>query len=259
MEAKGQKTKNLRDLRKGDILYMGIPFEENTADYYNGYSPKQIRGCEYKNKFGQSGKSRYVIVIGHDGNSIQYLPLTSRHKGFDKDHQYTLKDNSMTHKPEPDMKSYVEIDSLRSVYASPDWKIEYTGRVTENDMVNIMVQLGKRDIDFMSKRDQRGYVSRGKEESFENRLQENGYFLCKNDFDKKTYKNDDGRTVTKSKWGLVKYHVPLSKEEVTELVAVREGKSVTQFKKERDSVDDFARAVTDITEKSVEKESGVGQ
>ena len=67
------------------------------------------------------------------------------------------------------------------------------------------------------------------------------------EFTEKTYRKEDGRTITKSRWGLVKYHVPLSKEEVTELVAKREGKPI----------DDFTRAVADITEKSVKKESEI--
>ena len=84
---------------------------------------------------------------------------------------------------------------------------------------------------------------------FEKTLKKNGYELKEQEFESKTYKKDDGRTVTKSKWGLVWYHVPLSKEEVSKLVAKREGKPV----------DDFTRAVTDITEKSAVMESGAGK
>ena len=86
-----------------------------------------------------------------------------------------------------------------------------------------------------------------KAESFERRLNENGYKLVNDTMVEKTYREESGRTVTKSKWGLVKYHVPLSKEEVTAMVAVREGK-VT---------DAFTKAVADITEKSGIKESEV--
>ena len=133
----------------------------------------------------------------------------------------------------------------KSVYVNPDWDIHYDGRITENDMVNIMVRLGKNEINFDSKRDQRAYVSRNKDEAFERQLKETGYTLQETDLEKKTFMNEEGRTVTKSKWGLVKYHVPLSKEEVTRLVARREGKPE----------DEFTRAVADITRKSAIKES----
>lgn len=238
--------RKLRDLKKGDIINMRIPFEENTRDYYNGYDPKEIRGHLYKNGFGQTAKFRMVIVIGRDDSSIMYLPLTSRHESqHDSSHQYILQDNSMTYKKDPDMKSYVEVDSLRAVYARPNWDIQYIGRIMENDMVNIMVKLGKRDIDFESKRDQRTYVSRNKEASFERSLKENGYILSKEEQTEKIYSKDDGRTITKSRWGLVKYHVPLSKEEVTKMIMKREG----------NPVDDFTMAVTNITKNFVNKES----
>lgn len=39
-----RKKKSLKELKKGDILYMRIPFEENTPDYYNGYRPEKNTG-----------------------------------------------------------------------------------------------------------------------------------------------------------------------------------------------------------------------
>ena len=226
---------------------MRIPYEENTSDYYNGYHPKEIRGHWFKDRFGDTSKPRMVIVIGRDDSNILYLPLTSRHSRFDSKYQYVLQDNSMTWKQDENMKSYVEVHSLRAVYVNPEWNIECTGKIAENDMTNIMVKLGKYEIDFESKRDQRAYVSRNNEQQFEKQLTENGYKLAKenNDFNEKTYENEDGRTVTKSRWGLVKYHVPLSKEEVTELIGKREGKPV----------DDFTKAVAYITRKSANQES----
>lgn len=93
-----QAKKSLKELRKGDIVHMGIPFEENTTDYYNGYRPQEIRGSLYTDKDGRAAKARYIVVIGHDENNIMYLPLTSRRSGFDEKHQYELEDNSMTYK-----------------------------------------------------------------------------------------------------------------------------------------------------------------
>lgn len=229
--------KSLNQLRKGDIIFMRIPFEENTPDYYNGYSPQEIRGGLYVDRQGQTGKSRYVVIIGHEYNSIAYLPMTSRHTRFDSMHQYELQDNSMTYRKDPKMKSYVEVDSLRCVYANPKWNITYQGRITENDMINIMVKLGHCKLNFKSDRDQRIYVSRNKNEMFDKKIRENGYFLTKETTLEKVYEKEDGRTITKADWGLVKYHVPLSKEAVTELIAKHEGRPV----------DDFSQAVAAIT------------
>lgn len=244
MQTRANKKKTLEELRKGDIIHMRIPFEENTTDYYNGYSPQEIRGGLYVDRNGQTSKARYVVVIGHESNSIQYLPLTSRHSRFDSLHQYELEDNSMTYKKDPNMKSYVEVDSLRSINVNPKWNITYQGQIAENDMVNIMVRLGKRGLDFESDRDQRIYVSRNNEGLFDKQVKENGYTLSRETATQKTYSKEDGRTVTKAKWGLVKYHVPLSKEEVTELIAKHEGKPI----------DDFSRAVASITNNEQESE-----
>lgn len=240
MEHVESEHRKAKDLKKGDIVFMRIPFEENTTDYYNGYWPKEIRGESYTDRFGDTSKPRFVVVIGRDSGNLIYLPLTSRSSKYDIGHQYTLQDNSMTVKRDPEMKSYVEISSLRAVHVKPDWDIQYNGRVAENDMINIMIKLGRQELDLDSKRDQRAYVSAKKESAFERRLLENGYRVSKDEFREKTYVRDDGRYVSKSKWGLVRYHVPLSKKEVAELVAEREGKPVNTFTK----------AVADITEKT---------
>lgn len=241
------EIRKLRDLKKGDIVYLRIPYEENTRDYYNGYNPKEIRGHMFKDRFGDTSKPRMVIVVGRDGNNMLYLPLTSRHSGFDSDRHYVLQDNSMTWKKDPDMKSYVEISSLRAVYIDPERDLHYDGRIRENDMVNIMVKLGRREINLESRRDQRAYVSRNKDEAFERHLMENGYMLSKERSDGRVFSGKEGRTVKKSKWGLVHYHVPLSKEEVKRMVEKREEKPE----------DEFARAVYDITEKFAVEERGV--
>lgn len=222
MDSEGTRTKRLDSLRKGDIVRMRIPFEENTNDYYNGYRPQDIRGELYTDRFGQTSKPRFVIVLGKEDRQIIYLPLTSRHARFDSKHQYMLQDNSMTWKKDPDMKSYVEVDSIRAVYANPEWDIQYFGQVEENDMVNIAVRLGKKELDMESKRDQRAYVSRARETGFERQLKDIGYVKTASDQTQTIYRNEEGRTVTKQKWGLVKYHVPLTKDEVKDLVAKRE-------------------------------------
>lgn len=240
------ETRKLEELRKGDIVFMRIPFEENTRDYYNGYHPKEIRGRMYRDRFGDISKSRFVVVIGHEKGNLIYLPLTSRsHAKLDAKYQYTLQDNSMTYKKDPDMKSYVECRTLRSVETKPDQNIIYSGRVCENDMLNIMIKIGKQEVDFGLKRDQRAYISRNKNESFERRLAANGYTLSKDSYEEKIYTGKDNQTVTKSRYGLVWYHVPLSKEEVTNMVAAREARPV----------DDFAKAVAAMSNKMNRQES----
>lgn len=230
--------KKFQSLKKGDVVRMRIPYEENTPDYYNGYSPKEIRGELFKDKYGMDSKPRFVIVIGKDGNNLLYLPMTSRHSRFDTKHQYVLQDNSMTWKRDPDMKSYVEVSSLRAIRIKQEWDVQYFGRIAENDMANIMSQAGKNQLNLESKRDQRVYVSRNNEQKFEEQLFAHGFALTKEEALRKEYKKEDGITVTRTKWGMVKYHVPLSKEEVAALVAERESPPE----------DDFTRAVRSITE-----------
>lgn len=252
MEPVGKKP---ADLRKGDVIRMRIPFEENTADYYNGYKPKEVRGTLFKDRFGNTSKPRFAVVIGSEKNNIIYLPLTSRHSGFDGQHQYVLQDNSMTWKKDEDMKSYVECHALRAVYANSDWNIQTFGHIAENDMINIMVKVGKKEIDFDSKRDQRAYISRAKSDQFEKILKNKGFVeqidLSGSSYNEevkgKVFAHPDGRTVEKQKWGLVRYHVPLSIEEVAKMVAIREGKLA----------DDFTKAVADITAKTANQESEV--
>lgn len=239
------------DLRKGDIIRMRIPFEENTRDYYNGYSPEEIRGDYYKDQFGDTSKPRFIIVMGQEERNIIYLPLTSSYRSrLDDLHQYALEDNSMTWKKDPDMKSYVELDSLRAVYVNPKWTLSFIGHITENDMVNIQVKLGKRDIDLNSKCDQRAYVPIRKEESFLKNIENNGYVFQKEENNTKIYRNNEGRTITKQRWGLVKYHVPLTKEEVKQMIAETEQISHKEIPRT------FTEAVENIT-KSVGQESGV--
>ena len=272
--------KKLKDLRKGDVIRMRIPFEENTPDYYNGYKPKDIRGHLVKDDKGRPSKPRFVIVVGRDESNIMYLPMTSRHSGFDSERQYPLEDNSMTWKKDPDMTSWVEVNSLRAVYANDEWDIHHFGRISDNDMANIMVRVAKREINFESKRDQRAYVSRNKEGLFEQTLKEHGYKLTREDFNGKVYDNEDGKTVTRTKWGLVHYHVQLTMDEVKDMVKAREGarynfrairrnpiaqniKSDNEaFNKYKGKInykedDEFARAVTNLTENRANKESGV--
>ena len=143
------------------------------------------------------------------------------------------------------MKSYVEVSSLRAVYVNRKWDLQFFGRIAENDMANIMVQAGKNQLDLNSKRDQRVYVSRNKEQKFEEQLTASGFALVKEEAFQKEYKKEDGRTVTRTKWGMVKYHVPLSKEEVKALVA----------KRETPPEDDFARAVQSIQTTSEREQS----
>ena len=55
-EKPGGETRKLQELRKGDIVFLDIPFEENTRDYYNGYTPEEIR--ENHSQTGLDGHQR---------------------------------------------------------------------------------------------------------------------------------------------------------------------------------------------------------
>lgn len=220
------RTRKLTALRKGDIVNINVLYEENTRDYYNGYKPEEIRGHRFKDRFGQSQKRRMVIYIGRDGDTMLFLPLTSQTAESSIPHQYILKDNSMTPRRNPDMKSYVDVENLRAVHISYHRDIAYTGRITKEDLANIMHRLSNFTLQFNSRRDQRGYVPDDMEEVFQAELENQGYQLRSETEYKKTYAKESGETVTRTKYGIVHYHVPVTKEQVYIMVCHREGHDI---------------------------------
>ena len=84
-EKPGGETRKLQELRKGDIVFLDIPFEENTRDYYNGYTPDEIRGKPFTDRFGRSSRERIGIYIGREGKHMSYLPVTTNSAASDHD------------------------------------------------------------------------------------------------------------------------------------------------------------------------------
>lgn len=221
-----KRTRKLTALRKGDIVNINVLYEENTRDYYNGYKPQEIRGHYFVDRFGNSQKRRMVIYIGRDGENMLFLPLTSQSTENSLPHQYILKDNSMTIRRDPEMKSYVEVECLRAVHISYHRDIPYVGRITKEDMANILHRLSNWTLQFGARRDQRGYVPDDMEEVFQKELAHQGYQLESETDYKKVYAKASGETITRTKYGLVHSHVPVTKEEIYSMVCYREGHDI---------------------------------
>lgn len=225
------KTRKITQLRRGDIINIDAPFEENTRDYYNGYTPQQIRGHKFTDRFGQSSKSRMVIYIGRDEQTLYYLPVTSRQTEVDLPHQYELKDNSMTPKAKNEnIKSYVECDNLRTVQIPFGTDIPYTNRITNEDLKNIIHRISNLTLTFGSQRDKRGYVPHEARETFEQELSDRGFIIRKETENRKIWRKDNIE-ITQTKYGLIHYHVVLSKQDVAVLVSKREGRDIMREKK----------------------------
>lgn len=240
------RTRKLHDLRRGDIINMRVPFEENTRDYYNGYKPEEIRGRPFTDRFGQSGKERMVIYMGRMGQTMLYLPLTSKqHDADERYEQYELKDNSMTPKKDPTRKSYVETHTLRSMKINRNRNLDYTGRLNKLDLGNIIHRIANNTLQLDSNRDQRGYIPNTMREVFLMELIHQGF--C--DWRQTPYgdvyrKKDQSSSVTLTQFGMVHYHVNVTKEEVHEMISKREGRPLPPLK---DSSLDFQQQVQQLT------------
>lgn len=220
----GHKTKKLKELVPGDIIKVFVLFAENTRDYYNGYTPEEIRGGLYTDRFGHSGKDRMIIYMGRDGKSMCYLPLTTKHGSFyDLDHQYELKDNSMTEKSSPNLRSFVEVDRVRMMKVAYDTDLPYIGHAAQEDMDNLFHRISNNTLQFNGLRDQRGYVPDSMFPLFEKELFDNGYQKVSINPYRAVYtKKEEGQKVVRTENGMVHYHKDRTKEEVRKAVFCRE-------------------------------------
>ena len=226
------RTRKLKELRRGDIINLRVPFEENTRDYYNGYKPEDIRGRPFTNRFGQSGKERMVIYMGRMGGTMLYLPMTSKqHDAHECYEQYELKDNSMTPKKDPTRKSYVETHTLRAMHIGSNRELPYTGRLNKLDLGNIIHRVANNTLHLDTNRDQRGYIPESMREVFLMEVIQQGFSDWKQTSYGDVYmKKDRSSQVTLTPFGMVHYHVNATKEEVHAMISKREGRPLPPLK-----------------------------
>lgn len=180
------------------------------------------------------------------GQTMLYLPLTSKqHDADERYEQYELKDNSMTPKKDPTRKSYVETHTLRSMKISRNRNLDYTGRLNKLDLGNIIHRIANNTLQLDSNRDQRGYIPNTMREVFLMELIHQGF--C--DWRQTPYgdvysKKDQSSSVTLTQFGMVHYHVNVTKEEVHEMISKREGRPLPPLK---DSSLDFQQQVQQLT------------
>ena len=231
-------------LAPGDIIFTYIPFEENTPDYYNGHAPHTIRNPEFVNRRGEAGKSRVVIYMGRDGDSILYLPITSSiGNKSDQFHQYRLKNNDCINRNGKYPNSYVEIDSLRALSAHPKKTFKAQGSIMEDDLNNIMHRVTHTTMQLASSRDYRGIIPHTMESDWANELLQGSFRHTETTPTHKTYTNGDV-SITRNTEGMVHYHRDTDKETIRLQVSQREGRLLPPLPETRD----FARHIEDLTD-----------
>lgn len=248
----------LHDLHMGDIVLLNVPFEENTRDYYNGYKPLEIRDKPFQNRLGQTSKIRPVVYIGHDRNTISYLGITSHASACcDSLHQYKLKNKSFMREGDT-RQAYVELGSLRAMNVSYKRELSVPGKLEQEELDNILHRVSHDTLQFTSKRDHRGYVPKDMQEAFQAELAHQGYELETKEPYSTTYKKKEtGETVTCTKYGMMHYHFPMSKEEVREMVSRREGRPITPPPETKET--DFKTTIDQLSAKMKTQERKAGK
>lgn len=241
----------LLQLRMGDILYIKAPFEENLNDYYNGYTVQEIRGHIFTDRFGRDSKKREVIYMGHDGQNLLYIPLTSQNtSAFDKLHQYKLKDNSMTHKATPEIESFAEVSNMRAVRVNYDDALIRNGHIRDLDLRNIQHRIAHNTLQITGDKDGRGYIPNGMVSVWRTEIEQQGFTCIRNTQDKQVYQKDN-INICRNKDGMVHYHCIKTKDEVKRMVAKREG--VHSFRQQKEALE-FSKAIESITQTERKRE-----
>ena len=212
-----------RDLSFGDVIKITAPFEENTTEYYNGYSPYEIRGDLVRDRFGRTEKQRPVMVIDVTSTELTYIPLTSsRGNEHDEAHQYLLEDNSMTpqHHYYRPVKTYAETASVRVIPINSDEIADYYGKVKEHDLAEIQKRLMEDAQDVYDGNDKHVYMGEKQMAAFINGLESHNY--KKTVEDGLSVYSQDNRTFTLSDSGVVKVHFELSVSQVRRRIERKE-------------------------------------
>lgn len=212
-----------RDLSFGDVIKITAPFEENTTEYYNGYSPYEIRGDLVRDRFGRTEKQRPVMVIDVTSTELTYIPLTSsRGNDHDEAHQYQLEDNSMTpqHNWYRPVKTYAETASVRVIPINSDEIADYYGKIKEHDLAEIQKRLMEDAQDVYDGNDKHVYMGEKQMAAFINGLESHNY--KKTIEDGLSVYSQDNRTFTLSESGVVKVHFELSVSQVRRRIERKE-------------------------------------
>lgn len=209
-------------LNYGDVIKINAPFEENTPEYYNGYSVYDVRGNKVFDESGRFSKPRPVMVISVTDTELTYVPLTSSYDGhYDMFYQYKLTDNSMTPQyGDKPIITYVETGNVRVVPIKSSKTIRYYGEVTEFDKNNITKMLNKDAFTVTDGVDKHAYISETQAEVFDERLRNSGYET--QSIPNGTKYSQDNREFTLYNSGVVYYHFNLPLETIIRRTDVRE-------------------------------------
>lgn len=244
--------KPYKDLEYGDVVKIKAPFEENTREYYNGHSPLDVRGSLVRDKFGNSSKTRPVMVLDVTDDKLFYIPLTTSSRKYarhDEQHQYKLKNNDMTPKhPRREVDTYAETGSVRVFYLNKKWSdVRYFGRIDQVDLKQITWRLNHDARNIVDGVDRHTYMSANKDR-FEEALLSAGY--QKTQTQTANRYSLENRTFTVYNSGIVGAHFELPLDVVRRRMELLEGQFTPDpHKREIENVT-FQTAVASLTDTS---------
>lgn len=199
---------HISDLKFGDIVWVKIPYVENDPISYNGYSPKRISGNIYRDKNGYTGKVRPAMVIGTENNNIIYAYLSSR-KPAERNKHFWHEVQNLENIPRTSEHSYVQCSEPRSLSLKTD-TVRKIGYLHTEDIQLIKDKMNSLSTTVITGYDAIRYMNENTKQQLIDIVNEKGYEKTE-----KGYTNGHVH-ITINETGIIRYHFPLSVQEVRE-------------------------------------------
>lgn len=199
------------EVKKGDVLLKFCPFEENTRDYYNGYTVEEIIGNKVLDRNGKDGKTRPILVLDIQDYQISYIPLTSKYNSntFDVMNLYKLQDTNLH--SDNYLATYAQLD-VRVIKSHPEATHVKVDTLTPRDLSEVTSRLNERAFAVRDGIDSRALMSESQMEMFRNRLEIANY--SHKSFPTGVNYYQENRRFTLYNSGLVHYHFQKDIEDV---------------------------------------------
>lgn len=203
---------HISDLKFGDIIWVKIPYVENDPISYNGYSPMRISGTIYKDKNGYTGKVRPAMVIGTENNNIIYAYLSSRQPA-ERNKQFWHEVQNLTDIPKTSEHSYVQCSELRSLSLKTN-TVRKIGYLHKEDIQLIKDKMNNLSTTVTTGKDAIRYMNDHTKNQLIDIIHKKGYEKTE-----KGYTNEHVH-ITINETGIIRYHFPLSVQEIRERTKV---------------------------------------